>query len=211
MNNVSLVSQTVRNHRKSGIRIPDIVEETGLNPKQVTNSLYKLGKRGEVKAARRGVYVPGKAPKKTSKAPKAKTLLATDKDHVWNAIMVRGGSGLKTDVRHLMTDTHLSQTAICKATDALIEEGKISVVRDGVWMLKGQPTRITGLPVNITAVKIEQLEKRYSDFIEAGTEFIATTITVSGDIHSPAASAVAQAIHAATEAHLNEIAQLRSA
>ena len=46
----------VVNKSKGGISIGDLKKETGLDSRQLSNALYKLSKRGEIKSVSRGVY-----------------------------------------------------------------------------------------------------------------------------------------------------------
>ena len=46
---------------KDGITVAEIKEKTGLAPRQVSNALYKLTKKGQIETIRRGVYVTKKA------------------------------------------------------------------------------------------------------------------------------------------------------
>jgi membrane protein involved in colicin uptake len=43
--------------RKKGVTIPQLKKITGFNPKQLSNALYKLSKKGWVTTKSRGVYV----------------------------------------------------------------------------------------------------------------------------------------------------------
>ena len=44
---------------KKGVNIVTIKSKTGFDSKQISNALYKLTKRGQIKSASRGVYVKG--------------------------------------------------------------------------------------------------------------------------------------------------------
>jgi DNA-binding IclR family transcriptional regulator len=42
---------------KEGTNIATLREKSGLGPRQVSNALYKLTRKGEIKTKKRGVYV----------------------------------------------------------------------------------------------------------------------------------------------------------
>jgi len=42
---------------KKGASVPKLREKTGLSARQLSNALYKLAKRGSIKAEARGIYV----------------------------------------------------------------------------------------------------------------------------------------------------------
>ncbi len=47
----------VINKSKKGISIAQLKEKTKLNPRQLSNALYKLTKKGAIKSVSRGVYI----------------------------------------------------------------------------------------------------------------------------------------------------------
>ena len=46
---------------EDGITVAEIKDKTGFAPRQVSNALYKLTKKGQIKTIRRGVYATKKA------------------------------------------------------------------------------------------------------------------------------------------------------
>ena len=52
---LSAVSSVI-NKSKKGISIAQLKEKTNLNPRQLSNALYKLTKKGAIKSMSRGVY-----------------------------------------------------------------------------------------------------------------------------------------------------------
>lgn len=53
------VFDTIKKHRK-GITVKNLIAKTELEPRQVSNVLYRLTKEGRINHVERGIYAPVK-------------------------------------------------------------------------------------------------------------------------------------------------------